>query len=93
MPLDARQLGVEGTVDELRRILVEKYRVAKSADAIRPDEPIFSVGVGLSSLDGMELLADLEKRFGVEFKNLEAWTDDSPTLSSVAQYLVDNSKS
>jgi len=93
MSINARQLGLDATVDELRSLLVSRFRIAKSPDSIGADEPLFEAGVGLSSLEGAELLAEVEKRFGIEFKNIERWFDDSPTLNGFAQYLVDHSRS
>jgi len=92
MPLNARQLGLEATVDELRSLLVIRFRVAKAVESIHADDPLFEAGVGLSSLDGAQLLAEVEERFGIEIKNVERLFDNSPTLSSFARYLVEHSQ-
>ncbi len=92
MKLDAQALGVEGTVDQLRQLLVAKFDVASSTDAIDPHEPLFAAGVGLSSMEGMELLLEIERVFDVEIDDVEAWVDDSPTLLRVAEYIVDRSQ-
>jgi acyl carrier protein len=91
MALNARELGLQRTVDQLRAMLVEKFHAAQNEKTIKDDEPIFSAGVGLSSLEGMELLAELENRFDVKFDNLEHWVEESPTITAVAQYLIDRS--
>ncbi len=91
MPVNAHQLGLEGTVTELRRIMVNRFQLAKSLDSISADEPLFSAGVGLSSLEGAELLSTVERHFDVQFRNVEHWFDDPPTLGSFAQHLVDKS--
>ncbi len=92
MKLDAQALGVEGTVDQLRQLLVAKFDVATSTDVIDPREPLFAAGVGLSSMEGMELLLEIERVFDVEIDDVEAWMDDSPTLLRVAEYVVDRSQ-
>ncbi len=92
MSLNASQLGIEGTVAELRRILVARFRLGKSGEAIGDQEPLFTTGVGLSSLEGVELLAEVERKFGIEFHNIENWFDDSPTLRGVAQHILDLSR-
>ena len=92
MPLNARQLGIDGTIAELRRILVDRFKLAKSPDAIDEDEPLFSAGVGLTSLEGIELLFEVERQFGVKFDNVESWFNDPPTLNVFARHLVDVSK-
>ena len=91
MTLNARELGLEATISNLRHLMVERFQVAKHPDMIRTDEPLFSAGVGLSSLEGMELLAELESRYGVSIRELDHWVDDSPTIEGVARYLIEQS--
>jgi acyl carrier protein len=88
MPSDARQLGRQGTIEAIRRLLAARFNLAPTAEAIPSDAPLFSVGVGLSSMEGMELLVELEKEFGVQIKDVEAWVYDSPTLANVADSLI-----
>ncbi|RIK82628.1 MAG: hypothetical protein DCC68_05770 [Planctomycetota bacterium] len=92
MASDARQLGREGTIDAVRRLLSARFELQPTAAAIPDDVPLFSVGVGLSSMEGMELLVELEKEFGVEIKDVESWVYDSPTLANVADRLIELSE-
>jgi acyl carrier protein len=93
MPLDARQLGLDGTMEAVRSVLVERFGLVSTTTAILADEPLFAVGVGLSSMEGMELLVELEKRFGVQIKNVDWWVYETPTLTSLSLYLIDLSSS
>jgi acyl carrier protein len=85
--MDAAQLGVERTAAELRRLLVERFDVHLPAEAA--DDPLFATGAGLSSLEGIEFLCEVEKHFGLEIKDLDWWVYETPTLTAVAQHLVD----
>jgi acyl carrier protein len=89
MPSDATQLGRDGTIEVIRGILASRFNLPPTAAAIPADAPLFSVGVGLSSMEGMELLVELEKEFGVRIKDVDWWVYDSPTLGNVAEYLID----
>lgn len=91
LKLNARELGLDATVDSLKDLLVHQFRLADDPSSIRSTDPLFSVGVGMSSLEGLELLGMLEKRYGVVFKDLDYWVDESPTLDGVAKYLIENS--
>ena len=91
--LNAREIGLDATIDSLRQLLVESFRVSASPETIDPKEPLFSAGVGLSSIEGLELLAVIEKKYGVEINDVDCWVDESPTLSTVARFLIDNSPS
>lgn len=88
MPLDAIQLGIEQTMDELRKLLGERFGVSQP-DSVTPDDPLFAVGVGLTSLEGIEFLCEVEKHFGLHIKDLDWWVYETPTLSAVAQHLID----
>jgi acyl carrier protein len=88
MPYDARQLGLEGTMNVVRRILVERFQVTQRPEDIPANAPLFAVGVGLSSIDGMEFLLELEKQFRVQIKDVEWWVSESPTLTIVAETLL-----
>jgi acyl carrier protein len=86
MPLDAAQLGHDRTMEALRSLLAERFDVPTSLDA---EDQLFAVGAGLSSLEGIEFLCEVEKQFGLDIKNLEWWVYETPTLSAVAQYLIE----
>jgi acyl carrier protein len=92
MIANACELGLEQVVEELRVLLVDKFRVARSADQIDVNEPLFEAGVGLSSLEGLELLAEIEKRYGVQFHDVERWVDESPTIMVMAEKLIEESQ-
>lgn len=88
MPMDPAQLGLERTIDVLRNVLAERFDVALAGDA-SVDDPLFATGAGLSSLEGIEFLCEIEKQFGLEIKDLEWWVYETPTLAAVAQHLID----
>lgn len=87
---NAREIGLDATVSSLKELIVDRFNVATDYDGIRPDDPLFSVGVGLSSIEGLELLTLIEKKYGVVIKDLDYWVDESPTLEGVAKYLIEN---
>ncbi|HEX3724647.1 MAG TPA: acyl carrier protein [Pirellulales bacterium] len=91
-PVDAAQLGLDGTIDALRKLLAERFGVAHEDGGLPSDDPLFAVGVGLSSLEGIEFLCEVEKQFGLHIKDLDWWVYETPTLSAVAQYLIELSK-
>lgn len=91
MALNAREIGLDATVNELRKLLVERFKVASNPDEIPPDAPLFEAGVGLSSVDGVDLLLEVERRFGIQFGDFDEWLSESPSVTSFARYLVEKS--
>ncbi len=92
MALDAADLGFDGTMDALRRLLAERFGLKLDSQDSSPEDPLFAIGLGLSSLEGIEFLCEVEKQFGLAIKDLDWWVYETPTLASVAQYLINLSK-
>jgi acyl carrier protein len=91
MPLNAAQIGFERTVEALRKLLAERFGMSRP-NGVRAEDPLFAIGVGLTSLEGIEFLCEVEKQFGLHIKDLDWWVYETPTLAAVAQYLIDLTK-
>lgn len=59
----------EEVLARVRRLLIEKLRVRRAPDEIDPDTPLFGTGLGLDSIDSVELLVCLDTDFGVRLPN------------------------
>ena len=88
MPMDAAQLGLERTMEILRTLLAERFGLELPVGS-KPHDPLFAVGAGLSSLEGIEFLCEVEKQFGLAIKDLDWWVYETPSLAAVAQHLID----
>ena len=55
----------ERVIQELKRILVENLHVPLPAEAIDLDAALFGTGLGLDSVDALELVVATETRFRV----------------------------
>ena len=58
----------EQILGEVRRMLIEKLRVEREPDEIDPDTALFGSGLGLDSIDILEVSLVVSKRYGVEIK-------------------------
>jgi acyl carrier protein len=66
----------------LKRLIVETLNLeGTSPESIGDDEPLFGAGLGLDSVDALELMVALEKAYKVK---IEANQVDRAALSSVA---------
>jgi acyl carrier protein len=92
MPLDAVQLGFDGTVQTLRKLLSERFGIGSESNGVLADDPLFAVGLGLSSLEGIEFLCEVEKQFDLHITDLDWWVYETPTLGDVAGYLIELTK-
>ena len=65
MPLDMRT----GTESEIAQLIVETLHLEVAPDGIVPTDRLFGDGLGLDSIDALELALAISRRYGVELKS------------------------
>ena len=74
-------------------MMVENLMLKVTKDDIRDDMPLFGPeGLGLDSIDALELVVGLEKQFGVTVPNSETARQALATVNSLHDYIVANRK-
>ena len=78
------------TGDELRKrikeAMIEELMLEQTPGKIGDDETIFSPeGLGLDSVDALQLVVALEKRFGLKIPNAEAAKDILTSVNTIAE--------
>jgi acyl carrier protein len=76
------------TLNLIRQLLAKRFRLEMKPEDLKPDTPLFSVGVGLTSLEGMDLLLELEKQFHVKITDPDWWIEESPTLDTATRHIL-----
>jgi acyl carrier protein len=76
------------TLNLIRQLLSRRFRLNMKPEELTPDTPLFSVGVGLTSLEGMDLLLELEKQFNVKITDPDWWIEESPTLDTATRNIL-----
>ena len=73
-------------ISELQHLIVESLALEDvQPEDIDPDEPLFGEGLGLDSIDALELGLALKKRFGV---TLTAESEESAPFSKTFAHLL-----
>jgi acyl carrier protein len=54
---------------ELARLIVETLRLEDRPEDISPDDPLFGEGLGLDSIDALELALAISRTYGFELKS------------------------
>lgn len=57
----------ESVLARVRHVLIESLGVRREPEEIDPDAPLFGTGLGLDSIDAVELVVSLETAFDLRF--------------------------
>jgi len=76
------------TADKLKTILVKELNLEElTPEDIDDNAPLFGEGLGLDSLDAVELVVILQKHFGVEIKDMEEGRSAFQSVNALAAYI------
>ena len=78
--------------DRLKKLLVERLKLQVEPGSIDEDAPLFGEGLGLDSIDALELVVGLEQEFGVQVPDEAVGREAFASISALAEFVVKNSK-
>ena len=61
--------GQETLANQVKAAIVTCLRMPIQPDEIRDDMPLFDQGLGLDSIDALEIVLELQRSFGVEISD------------------------
>lgn len=77
--------------DELKALIIETLKLEDmTTNEIKDDEPLFQDGLGLDSIDALELAVALEQRYRVSIPDQETGRRAFASVSSLATFVSDN---
>ncbi len=84
-------------LDDVRRRLKELLVENLSLEDVQPediadDEVLFEEGLGLDSLDAVEIVVMLQRQWGLEVKDMEQGRKIFHSIDTLARYIVENAK-
>ena len=78
---------------EVARLVVEAVNLETPAESIDPDAPLYGEGLGLDSIDMLEIALALGKQYGVELRaDDEANRDIFANLRNLARHVGEHRK-
>jgi acyl carrier protein len=83
----------EELIVQVKQLIIESLRIdGLNPDEIDTDAPLFGEGLGLDSIDALQLVVAMEKDFGVIVPDAETGTIVFQSVRSMAQYIAENRK-
>jgi acyl carrier protein len=84
---------MEALIDELKSKIIAALSLEniKPAD-IKTDEPIFGTGLGLDSIDSLELVSMLERDYGILIEEMSVAQKAFASVRTLAEFVATNRK-
>jgi len=77
----------------VKKMLVRDLRLKVSPESIKDNDRIFGEGLGLDSLDALELVIALQKNFGVKIPDATVGAKVLVSVDSVVKYILETQRS
>ena len=75
---------------EVKQALVQSLRLPIPAEEIGDSTPLFGEGLGLDSIDVLELVLELERSFGVSITDEQTGTKVLRSVDAIADFITAN---
>lgn len=80
-------------IAELKVEIIEALNLEDmEPDDIEVDEPLFGDGLGLDSIDALELIVLLEKNYGIKIEDPKKGKDIFASVKTMAEYITAHQK-
>ena len=84
---------MEELIIELKKKIIEALNLEEmTPEEIEDDAPLFGEGLGLDSIDALELIVLLEKNYGIKLANPAEGKGLFTSVATIADYVSKNHK-
>ena len=78
-----------GVAERVKRLIVENLHLdGMTPEMIDEQEPLFGEGLGLDSVDALELVVAVEKEFGIKIKSSEIGREVFSSVASLSRFIA-----
>lgn len=84
---------MEELTEQLKEQIIAQLNLEDmEPDDIDPDEPLFGDGLGLDSIDALELIVLLEKQYGIKIENPKDGQKIFYSIHTMAEFITKHKK-
>lgn len=84
---------MEDLVLELKKEIIEALNLEDiTPEDIDADAPLFGSGLGLDSIDALELIVLMEKKYGIKLENPTKGKEVFKSINVMARFVTENRK-
>ena len=84
---------MEDLINTLKQQIIEQLNMEDmTPNDIDANAPLFNEGLGLDSIDALELIVLLEKNYGLRVENPKDGRQKFYSVKSLAKYITENTK-
>lgn len=84
---------MDNLINELKTQIIDVLNLEEmTPEDIENDAPLFGDGLGLDSIDALELIVMLEKQYGIKLANPGEGKDIFKSVTTIADYVSKNRK-
>ncbi len=84
-------MTMEELIEELKLEIIKTLNLEEmSPEDISPDDNIFGEGLGLDSIDALELIVLMEKKYGIKLKDASEGKAIFQSIRTMAEYVSKN---
>lgn len=82
---------MEEIIEKLKKDLIEHLNLEDlSPNDIDNEAPLFGDGLGLDSIDALEIIVLLERNYGIKIKDQETGKEAMKSINSLATFIKNN---
>ena len=77
-------------IQQLKEQIIKQLNLAdKKPEDIKDDDPLFVEGLGLDSIDALELIVLLQQEYNIKLKNAEEGQSIFRSVTTMADYILE----
>ena len=74
---------------QLKELIIQRLKLEMEPDEIADDAPLFGEGLGLDSIDALELVLGLEQKFSIKVEDEEVGKRIFASIDALAAYVAE----